>query len=229
MILLVGYSLLAGISLSQGSIDSQLTFNEIIVSDIFQSGPYTSIILDYNFSTTAILGDSGILAIVIAYINQSSSIIEAIELFFHTPSDEYLLFWMAGDPFREIQQWNLGNIFEHFQVQENQLDLTFIEYFNIDDPTIEILVRARILEDITISSQSIDFSIILENFYDVLPLPSWSLSYPTKTSTISTSKTTSTSTYSSTTTTTSSDLTPGFSFITILGIIFYQLIYRKKQ
>jgi len=104
--------------------------------------------------------------------------------------------------------------------------LSFIEFFNINDPTIKILVRARILEDVTIFSQSNDFSIILENFFDVLPLPSWSLSYPTKTSTISTSRTTSTSTDSSTTTT---GLTPGFSFIIILGIIFYQLIYRKKQ
>jgi len=226
IILLISYSLLTGVSLSQGSIESQLTFNEITIYDVFQSGPYTSIILDYNFSSTAILSDSGTLAIVIAYINQSSSIIESIELFFHTPSNEYLLFWMIGDPFREVQQWYLGNIFEHFQVQENQLDLSFIEFFNINDPTIKILVRARILEDVTIFSQSNDFSIILENFFDVLPLPSWSLSYPTKTSTISTSRTTSTSTDSSTTTT---GLTPGFSFIIILGIIFYQLIYRKKQ
>ena len=90
MIFLISYSLLTGISYSQGSINSQLTFNEINIYDIFQSGPYTSITLDYNFSTTTILSDSGTLAIVIAYINQNSNVIEAIELFFHTSSNEFL-------------------------------------------------------------------------------------------------------------------------------------------
>lgn len=225
IILFLSYSLLAGISLTQGSIEAPLTFNEITIYDVFQSGPYISIILDYNFSTTTLLSDSGTLAIVIAYVNHSSSNIEAIELFFHTPSNDFHLFWMIGDPLQEVQQWYLGNIFEHYQVQENQLDLSFIEFLNINDPTIEILVKARILEDVTISSQSDDFSIILEYFFDVLPLPAWSYSYPTTTSTFTTSWTTSTH---SDTSTTKPSITTGFSFLIILGIIFYQVTHRKK-
>jgi hypothetical protein len=191
---------------------TSLAGERVPVIDVFQSGSHVSITLNYNFSTTGQLGNDGCLAVLVAFMNRTSNAPEAAIMFFHTIKDQFLSFWMIGDPYHQAQHWQHS---DHFQVNCSLLSLDFIEFLDISNTDIHLVVLASILTDFNLDTQTGDFQSILEEFEPDLHVDYW---YP---------ESTTTTTKLSTTT---SSFIPGFTLLIITGVfIALSVISMKKR
>jgi hypothetical protein len=149
----------------------------IDVHYVFQSGSHVSISLDYDFSTTTQLDTNEFLSILLVFTDNEEDPLDGIDaaiLFFHTATNQFLLFWMIGDPFHQTQMWQLGVEFQHFQVDKDLLIIDLIEFTNISDHEIKLIVMGKILANFELDGQVTDFRMILDQF-----LPELNVGYET--------------------------------------------------
>ncbi|MFW9994891.1 MAG: hypothetical protein ACFFD4_22815 [Candidatus Odinarchaeota archaeon] len=197
----------------------------VTILDVFQSGSQISIMLNYNFSSTAQLGTDGYLAVFLVFRNVTSSAPETAMLFFHTADDNFSLFWMAGDPYHQAQFWQQS---KQFQVNHNLLSMDFIEFLEITNPDIQLVVLAKILTGPNTNLQIGDFQSVLEEFGTDLYV-GYGFIVTTKTTTETSTGTTSRETSISSTTTAPSFI-PGFTLLAMIGVLVsLSVIVRNRQ
>ena len=197
----------------------------VSIFQVTKNGPQLMVILDYDFNTAPVRDSEKALVVLTLLSLPSDDGMMAIEgslLFIRTDEGDSFLFWTLCDPFISSVIWQEGNEMEHFLADQNELSLIFIEFSNYDDPELEIVVLAKILEPVSIDPRTNDFQEILFSFIPDLPV------YPdTSTSTTTTTTTTTTKSIVSTTTTTT-HVSYGFEWIVGLGII-YTVGVRKQR
>ncbi|MFX0183313.1 MAG: hypothetical protein ACFE95_09565 [Candidatus Hodarchaeota archaeon] len=150
-----------------------LPTSHVDVLQVNQSGPTLSILLDYNLSSTSYLDTNELLNVLVVFSDSSQEdplTIKAAMLFFHTSEDQFFLFWMLGDPYKQVQNWHTGTKNEHYQTNGNLLTLNFIEFQGISNQETECKILARISADFEVNSQVNDFREILDFFIADLPL-----------------------------------------------------------
>ncbi|MFX1516673.1 MAG: hypothetical protein ACFFC6_10210 [Promethearchaeota archaeon] len=195
--------------------------HSVDILHVTKFGSSVSIVLDYNLNSTLKLDSNESLAVLAVFSQDEPFLIEAAMLFFHTIEEQYLLFWTLGDPYTQAQNWILGQENDHFQIDDSLLTLNFIEFPKIGDPTIHPIVLALITTTYEISNQTIDFRPILEKFIPYLPvyyeIPS--SSGPESSSEAETTETQSRESSEETSHETGvGGLTPGFVFLSTLGV-----------
>ncbi|MFX0015399.1 MAG: hypothetical protein ACFFB2_09880 [Promethearchaeota archaeon] len=132
-----------------------------------------SIIMDYDLNSTSQLAtNESLVVLVIFSITTDENLykIQAAMLFFHTGENQYFMFWMLGDPYKQAQDWQSGVKNEHFEINGDQLTLTFIEFLNIGNPEIETTVIAKLAFVGEVSVTTINFRPILDQFIAELPI-----------------------------------------------------------
>ncbi|MFX1283916.1 MAG: hypothetical protein ACFFB5_09685 [Promethearchaeota archaeon] len=213
------------------------TSNEeyIEVHQVIQNGPNILIELDYDLSSTSLLDTNESLAVLVIFsdsTNEDTLTIQAAMLFFHTDDNQFLLFWMLGDPFKQAQNWQEGTENEHFQTDGDQLTLTFIEFVGAQEPEITVSVYARITSS-EINAYTTDFRIVLDQFIEELTTQTTSeeTSGPLTTGK-TTSSTTGTGKTERTTSTkessqTKTDIASGFTILSIFGILLSVVIIKR--
>jgi len=156
-----------------------LPTDNVDVLHVTQSGPTLSIVLDYNLSSTSHLDTNELLTVLVVFSDSSQEdplTIQAAMLFFHTSEDQFFLFWMLGDPYKQAQNWQTGAKNEQYQPDGNLLTLNFIEFQGISNQETEFKILAKISSDFEINSLVNDFRVILDLFLADLPL-SYEFSY----------------------------------------------------
>ena len=210
---------------SNNMVTSLLITNEVDV-DILQKtqiGPAISIVLDYSFNTTSQLdiNESLVVLVIFSITTQEDPFtVQASMLFFHTVENQFFLFWMFGDPFRQAQNWQPGAENVHFRTDNDLLTLNFIEFLEISNPEIESTALAKITSGTEVSAYTNDFRVVLEQFMTDLPISYESPIIIPATS--ETEATTSTKESSQTRTGTS-----GFTILSIFGVFLSVLITKK--
>lgn len=162
-----------------------LQTDSVDILQVTQSGPTVSIVLDYNLSSTSHLDTNELFTVLVVFSDSSPEdplTIQAAMLFFHTSEDQFFLFWMLGDPYKQAQNWQTGAKNEHYQTNGNLLTLIFLEFQGINNQETEFKTLAKISSDFEINSQANDFRVILDLFLVDLPL-SYEFSYQPPTDT----------------------------------------------
>jgi len=151
------------------SFPSQAYENTVEIYQVTKFGSSVSVVLDYDLNSTSKLDSNESLAVLVVFSQHEPFGIEAAMLFFHTIEEQYLLFWMLGDPYTQAQNWILGQENDHFQTENELLTLNFIEFPKISDPAINPIVLA-LISSFEASNQTVDFRQILEKFIAYLPV-----------------------------------------------------------
>ncbi|MFW9855047.1 MAG: hypothetical protein ACFFFG_08290 [Candidatus Thorarchaeota archaeon] len=153
------------------------------IVEVVQTGPAIAITLEYNLNTTSQLESNELLAVLVVFgIQEDPFVIKAAMLFLQTVEGQYYLFWTLGDPYRQAQNWQIGNENEHFTVDAELLTLFFIEFSDINNQNLETTVMAQITANFELNQQANDFRPILDQFIGRLPISYPSKSYPTTSS-----------------------------------------------
>jgi hypothetical protein len=226
---------------SNNKFTNLLITNEVDV-DIFQItqiGPAISIVLDYSFNATSQLeiNESLVVLVIFSITTQEDPFtVKASMLFFHAGENKSFLFWMFGDPFRQVQNWQPGIENVHFVADNDLLTLNFIEFLEISDPEIESTVLAKITSGTEVSAYTNDFRTVLEQFITDLPI-SYEFPFILSTTSEGTSGSSTTTTGETGTTTTKGDSsqttesvavdTPGLTIFSSIGIFLSLLITKK--
>lgn len=213
------------------------TFNEggVEIHQVTQIGPSLLIVLDYDLNSTALLDTNESLAVLVIFSDSTEEgtlSVQAAMLFFHTDDNQFLLFWMLGDPYKQAQNWQKGTENEHFQTDGDQLTLIFIEFSAIQNPEIAISVYAKITSS-EINAYTNDFRIVLEQFIEELTI---SKDFPITTTQTTSEETSGPSTTEKTEATTSTkdssqrsaDIASGFTILSILGVFLSAFIIKRQ-
>lgn len=209
------------------------TSNEgsVEVHQVIQNGSGILIVLDYNLNSTSQLDINESLAVLVIFSDSTKEDtlpVQAAMLFFHINDNQFFLFWMLGDPFKQAQNWQKGTENEHFQTDGDQLTLIFIEFSDISNPEITMTVLAKISSCCEVNAYSNDFRVVLEQFIAELPK-----SYEFPITTTTSEVTSGPSTTGETETTTSSeessrtDIVSGFTILSIFGVLLSLFIIKS--
>ncbi|MFX1513505.1 MAG: hypothetical protein ACFFCQ_13045, partial [Promethearchaeota archaeon] len=221
--LIIIFGLLLNSQAISKALGTQTNEEDIEILQVTLTGYTLSIILDFDFSNafSQLETQNSSLTVLVLFGNysqQSIFNIDAVMLFIHTVANESFLFWMFGNPYQQIQFWQLGTENEHYQINGDQLTLYFLEYSKLYDSDITIYVFAKIITDFEVNQSASDFSFVLEKFIRDLPqqisFPSVSDTTSEK-STTETDSLTSTATESESTTKEAPSLIYGFELVTI--------------
>ncbi|MHA2175388.1 MAG: hypothetical protein ACXACP_05605 [Candidatus Hodarchaeales archaeon] len=207
-------SFLFSLSMFMVFTSTALPETEIVsIFEVTQNGPQLMITLEYDFNAAPVRGNSEALVVFTLFslpANDGQIAIEGSILFFHTNERENFLFWTLGNPFTSSIIWQTGSEIEHFQVDQNELSLIFIELSQYDNPELEIDVLAKILDVELIDNTMNDFQEVIHSFIPDLPIDT------------DTSPTI-------TTTTTTSKKSIGYEWFLVLSMFLLVISIRKKR
>ncbi len=193
--------------------------SEISILEVSQHGVNIWVTIDYDFSIAPARGETKSLVVLTLLSLPSDSADNEVTgslLFVRAPLGDYYFFWMLGDPFTENDMWLSGSINEHFQTDQNQLCLIFIEYPEMENPDLEIVVFAQLLE---IGNTDLNNSDLFSIVYEFLPYLESIEMLPIVTTTTTT-----------TTTTTKAKGFPGFLLPINIGVlILIGLKYKERE
>ncbi|MFX0050810.1 MAG: hypothetical protein ACFE8U_05890 [Candidatus Hermodarchaeota archaeon] len=210
LVFLISILALATIPLLASTRTLDLASEQIDVLQVMQFDSTIKIVLDYNLSSTSKLDTNDLLTILVIFSESTQEepfIVNAAMLFFHTADDQFFLFWTLEDPYQQAQNWQLGTENEHYQINDDLLTLNFIEFLGVNSQEIKVL--AKISSDFEVNSHMNDFRVILDQFIANLPL---SYEY-LHTEPLKTKK----------------KRTPGFTFVSIIGIFLSIIVIKKSR
>jgi hypothetical protein len=212
LILLVSIITFITIPLLASTSNLNLSSEKIDVIQVTQINTKITIVLDYNLSSTSKLDTNELLAVLVTFSESTLEdpfAVHAAIIFFHTVDNQFFLFWTLEDPYHQAQNWQLGTENEHYQIYNELLILNFIEFLGINNQETEIRVLAKISSNFGVTTHTNDFRVILDQFIADLPL-----SYEYLHTEPLTSK---------------KKRTPGFTFVTIIGIILSVIVLKKSR
>ncbi len=192
------------------------------VLNIYHEGALISVQLtDYSLADRD-REDCFVLFIVISPTEDPFEIHAAILLFETAGGGSHYCFWILENPYFSAT-WHSGYVNEHFFVMDLQYDFMFSEYTHIASPSVSILALAGIIPSFPVSSETNEFSPILDEFADILLTYNVTISPP-----VTTSSTTTTSTSIPLSTTTDS-ISSGIGVLLGLLTLFSVVILRTKK
>jgi hypothetical protein len=140
--------------------------SDISIFEVTKSGSQLLVTLDFDFSTAPARGETKSLVVLILFsipLDDANNYVGSM-LFFRTNDGNKVLFWTLGDPFSAFGIWQIGSENGHFQVDQHQLSLIFIEGSFMDDPDLQINCLAKFLEIGPFDQENVDFQPILNEF-----------------------------------------------------------------
>ena len=163
------------------------------ILDIYHEGALISVQLaDYSLADRD-REDCFVLFTVISPTGDPFDIQAAILLFETALGGTYYCFWILENPYFSAT-WHLGYINEYFFVNGLQFDFLFSEYISISSSSTAILSMAGIFPQFPVSSQTNDFSPILEEYAYFLMSQNVSISPPDSTTSTTSNELSSTTT-----------------------------------
>jgi len=209
------------------------TSNEgsVEVHEVIRNGSGILIGLDYDLNSTSLLDTNESLAVLVIFSDstkEDTHPVQAAMLFFHTDDNQFFLFWMLGDPFKQAQNWQKGTENEHFRIDGDQLTLIFIEFWDINNPEITMTVLAKISSCCQVEAYTNDFRIVLEQFIAELPiLHEFPMTTTTSEETSGPSTTGETETSTSSEESSRTDIVSGFTILSIFGVLLSLFIIKS--
>ncbi|MHA1993271.1 MAG: hypothetical protein ACW97Z_01895 [Candidatus Hodarchaeales archaeon] len=191
--------------------------SDVAILEVTKSSSQLLVTLDFDLFAAPTRGETKSLVVFILFsipLDATTNYVGSM-LFFRTNEGSNFLFWMLGDPFSASGIWQMGSENEHFQVDQHQLSMIFIENSEMDDPDLQIISLAKFVDIGSFDQDYVDFQPILNEFQpDVEFLEEFGI----------------TSTFLTTTTTTKAKGFPGFLIPLNMGIlILFGLKQRKVK
>ncbi|MHA1948091.1 MAG: hypothetical protein ACXADW_03615 [Candidatus Hodarchaeales archaeon] len=204
---------------------------DISLLQMVHTGSNLLITLDYDISAAPGRGDTESLVMLILIALPEGGYLPAVGslLFIRTSSGIRLLYWILNDPFSSAELWEQGMEEIHFQVDYKEISLIFIESPHMENPNVEIISFAKLLDIGNITNSVTDFQPILERFRAEYEFIRESESTDgTTTTTTESSDGTETSNVQSTTTTTVK-VSQGFHMLLSMGVLTFIGLKRRKR
>ena len=214
---------------AKGEIQEQ----DISIVQVVHNSSNILLTLDYDISAAPERGETESLVTLILLTLPEGDFLAPVSslLFIRSNTGERLLYWILNDPFTSAELWQQGLENIHFQIDYNDLSIIFIESSVMEDPNVEIISFAKLMDIGNVTNPVLDFQPILERFradYDSISGTDSSDETTTETTTSREgTETTTTTTIIPITPTTEVTGFPGFPIPFILGML--GLIGLKKR
>ena len=158
--------LLLILTFSTNFVSGEIQEDNISVLQVVHTGSSLTITLDCDISAAPGRGEieSLVILVLLTVPEGNNQPIVGSLLFIRTNTGFRLLYWILGNPYLSTELWQEGMENIHFQVDYNVLSLIFIESPDMENPNVQPIVFAKLLDIGNVETSVTDFNIILEKF-----------------------------------------------------------------
>jgi len=158
--------LLLILTFSTSLVLSETHEQDISIIQMVHTGSNLMITLDYDISAAPGRGEIESLVVLVLLTIPEGDFFPIVGslLFIRTNTGDRLLYWVLDDPYSSTEIWQEGMENVQFQVDYTTLSLVLIEAPEMENPNVELILFAKLLDIGNVGNPVTNFQPILERF-----------------------------------------------------------------